>query len=164
MTTPLLPDLPGPETFGPKLLNILPIVDPEADIDADAFNHMRVTLAALAKVTPKALCHFSVAAGVATLQWHAAVWEDTAAPPVVQRTGLGVYTVTWPPTVYDLADPAEQHSVVLRHVTVGQTIDPATTHVSVDAKVQGDARSVIIRTRSAAATAVDIAQCFVTVR
>jgi len=117
MTTPLLPDVPDLDTFGGTFVNAQAVVDPTTDMDAAFQNRLTAQLVMLSHTAPRAMARVTVAATVATLADHEAVWGNTGAvAPVVVRASIGVFTVTWASSYNDLQAAPEAHTTGLRFV------------------------------------------------
>lgn len=122
MAAPVLPDVAIPTTFGGPYADPDPVQDPTTEVASAFFNRMRAQVAMLSHTAPRAWVRVTVAAGVATLADHDAVWGNTApVAPVVARLGAGSFTVTWAAAYTDLRDDgsAESHSVTIRAINVG---------------------------------------------
>lgn len=119
MTTPVLPDIADPTTFGGYYANLAPVVDPTTDVDALYFNRIIAQLAALAHTAPRAWAKVTISAGVATLADHDAVWGGTVGvAPVVSKNATGNYVVTWASAYNDLQQTPESHGVAFRAGTL----------------------------------------------
>ena len=121
MPAAILPDIAIPTTFGGPFSDPDPVQDPTTEVASAFFNRIRATLAALSHTSPRAWCRVTVAAGVATLADHDAVWGNTlGVAPAIVRSSAGVYSVTWASSYSDLRDDgtAESHSVSIRAVSV----------------------------------------------
>ena len=165
MTAPIAPDVPSSDTFGPALINYDAVEDPETDLDMTSWNLVRAQLAAISATAVKAWVHLTVAAGVLTLESHGASWNESGNLPTVNRVSAGLYTVTWPDSVYDFQATPEAHTVTLKTVLATPSAYPGTTATLLcDAYVQGNARSVVITTKTTAGTATDVTHLHVEVR
>jgi len=121
MSTPLGPEIPSRDTFGPAMKNYDAIVDPETDLDATHWNRITAQLAAVSQTAPKAVVTITIAAGIATVVQHRAQWgNDASVAPVVTRTSAGALTVVWPTLVNDLQAAPESHAVSI----VGFVVSP----------------------------------------
>lgn len=165
MTAPVAPDLPSADTFGPALIDYDAIEDPQTDLSSAAWNLVRAQLAAISQTAVKAWVHVTVAAGVATLESHGASWDETGNLPTVSRSSAGVYTITWPTSVNDFQAAPEAHAVTLKTVLATvSTYSGTTATLLVDAYVQGNARSVVVTTKTTAGAAADVTHLHVEVR
>lgn len=153
MTTPLLPDTAGVSTFGGnEFADEDAVVDPETEVSATYLNRMTSQLAASAYTQPRAWVRVTVSGTTPTVAAHSAVWGDSpSVEPVPNRTGAGVYTLTWPTSVDDLQATPESHSVNIRCV-LGHSINGASALVARWAYTSANVLTVTIHNLSAAAT------------
>lgn len=111
-----LPGIDDFASYGGALANYAAVEDPTTDEDASWRNLYAANVAAMTQTIARAWCAFE---GHGTTpvdpasNIHGAVWGDSlGVKPVVERTGTGVYTITWPETVSDELN--EEHTVNLR--------------------------------------------------
>jgi hypothetical protein len=97
------PDRDGIATFGGPWRNLSPVVDPTTDASDAGINQMAEDVAAMTQMCPRAAAQFVCASSNApSLLSHQAGWGNLPqVAPSVARTGVGTYTVAWPPTVND---------------------------------------------------------------
>lgn len=115
MTTPLLPEIADPTTFGGPFANHAPVVDPTTDMDASYQNLLNAQVAMLSHTAPRAWVRCTVSGGVVTVADHDAVWGNTSGvKPTATYVGTGNYTVEWAASYNDLQDTPESHAVSLR--------------------------------------------------
>jgi hypothetical protein len=89
--------------------NAYPVTDPTTDLDAAADNKARNNNAGMTHTQCRAWVRFYAANPVTdpASNVHDAVWGDAIADkPVCARTGVGIFTVTWPSTVDNLLSQA----------------------------------------------------------
>ena len=89
MTTPLLPEIADPTTFGGPFANHAPVVDPTTDMDASYQNLLNAQVAMLSHTAPRAWVRCTVSGGVVTVADHDAVWGNTSGvkPGHLRRDG-----------------------------------------------------------------------------
>ena len=80
---------------------LVEVTDPTVDQPAAGAAQQACDTAAMTRTAPRAIVKFTTnGTGVPTLALHEAQW-GIGSVPVVARTGVGVYTITWPVTVVD---------------------------------------------------------------
>lgn len=92
------------DTFGPELANIYPVENPESDIPASSFNAAFHQLAGLnAAHASRAIVVAEWSGSAMSVSYQAEAWNSNGdqAHPVVARTGIGVYTVTFASSYLD---------------------------------------------------------------
>ncbi len=116
-----LPDVDSVDNYGGILANYAPVEDPTTDQDADAMNVMKASVAGVTHTVARAWARFKsgdgfvVAPEFTATNSHDANWgSDLSVRPALARTGVGVYTLTWPSTVTD--ELGANHSLNLRWV------------------------------------------------
>lgn len=114
--TAIAPEVPSIDTFGGNFRDYDAIVDPQTEMGAVCQNRLAVEVVAHAHTKSIAWARVTVAAGVATLAAHSAVWGATGAvAPTVTRLAAGQVKVEWAAQYNDLRtdpnDPAEAHPV-----------------------------------------------------
>jgi len=101
------PDVDSLATYGGGLNDYSPVIDATTDRPAAGANASYASTAMMSHVAPRCAVRFSpqgsgtpilAAAGA---QWDAQWGLATPTPPVLARTGTGVYTITYPATVAD---------------------------------------------------------------
>ena len=102
MTTPAIDAL---STYGGALVNYAPVEDPTTDRDALAANQAYASCAAMTQTAVRAWVRFVTSATTPTLAVsfpNDAVWPNVFANlPVLTRSAVGVFLLTWPTTVID---------------------------------------------------------------
>lgn len=110
------PDIDTVATYGGALENAWPIEDPNTDQDADGLNECKASTAAMTHTSARCWARFTsdpTTPAFPSTNPHDSHWGSTlAVRPTLARTGVGVYTLTWPSTVTD--ELGETHSVNLR--------------------------------------------------
>lgn len=115
MTTPVLPEVADLDTFGGSFEDADAVVDPQTELSAAYFNRLVAQVAMLSHTAPRAWARCTVSGGVITLADHDAVWGAGAGvAPTPNRSGAGVYTVTWAASYDDLQATPESHNVSFR--------------------------------------------------
>lgn len=169
-----LPDIDDVTILGGVLNNAYPVTDPTTDLDAAADNKARNNNAGMTHTAKRAWCRFYAANPVTdpASNVHDAVWGDAIADkPVAARTGVGIFTVTWPTTVDNLLTQAGATtaqggeagvSVNIRTATV--SVEASTTFRHAQATVTS-ANVVTVHVFDAAGALVDPAatSCLITV-
>jgi hypothetical protein len=125
-----LPDRDDLATFGGAFSNAHDVVDPTTDMDASYHNKLASDVAMMTRTAIRALARFVTngtnAPNDASGLVHMALWgASVSVKPVVARTGVGVYTVTWPTTVAD--ELSVTHTVSLAAGWIG--IEGATPYL-----------------------------------
>ena len=100
-----LPSIDALVTYGGALVNYAPVEDPTTDRDSDAANQAYASCAAMTQTAVRAWARFVTSATTPTLAVtfpNDAVWPNVFANlPVVTRSALGVFLLTWPTMVID---------------------------------------------------------------
>lgn len=153
-----LPDRDTIDTVGGAKRNYGPVEDPTTDRDAIQANKAYANSSMSTRTQPRAWCLFTTSATTPTLEDDDAVWgNDVDLKPAIARTGTGVFTITWPETVYDEIPSAdlgrELHTVNLRYAKPWVT---GATPLHVTATVTA-ANVVTVRVFNTAGTLVDAA-------
>jgi hypothetical protein len=110
-----LPDTDDIDTLGGVKVNLAPVEDPTTDLDADEDNIQRCDVAMMTHTAIKAWARFTAsnATGTMVLVAHDAQWGNgSGVTPTLARSGVGVFTVTFPATVSDELD--ETHTLNFR--------------------------------------------------
>lgn len=101
----MLPDTDSIDQYGGHLKDFDPVEDPTTDQSALGLNHMKGSLAGLTNIAARAFRRF-YAANPPTepvSNAHGSVWGSSPSySPTLARTGVGVFTITWPVTVENL--------------------------------------------------------------
>jgi hypothetical protein len=102
----MLPGIATLQGYGGALLDYSPPVDPTTDPSAAGRNPAFADIAAMTHVAPRAFARFALSGTVLApvLLAHDETWNNgnpANVAPVVARAGVGIYTVTWPATVFD---------------------------------------------------------------
>jgi hypothetical protein len=80
---------------------LVEVTDPTTDQPASGAAQQACDTAAMTRTAPRAIVKFTTnGTGVPTLVLHEAQW-GIGTTPVVARTGVGMFTITWPVTVVD---------------------------------------------------------------
>ena len=101
---PNLPETTDIYELGGVLANAWPVEDPTTDMDAGADNKSRSNVAMMSNTAIRGWVRFTSAASTVAmlLVAHNAVWGNGASVvPTLARTGVGIFTVTFPTTVLD---------------------------------------------------------------
>lgn len=100
-----LPTISALSTYGGALVNYAPVEDPTTDRDALAANIAYADCAAMTQTAVRAWARFVTSATVPTLAVpfpNDATWPNVFANlPVLTRSAVGVFLLTWPTTVID---------------------------------------------------------------
>ena len=98
-----LPSLDTLSSYGGALNNYgTGVVDPTTDRDAAAANQAYATIAMASRMVPRCEVAFTGSSTSPALASWEAVWRQaTGTAPTIGRTGVGIYTITWPTTVND---------------------------------------------------------------
>lgn len=168
-----LPNISSLDDLGGALANYAPVTDPTTDEDAKFRNRYACDVAALGHTAPRAWVRFTaVAAGAPTdpaSNVHDALWGSAVGvKPVVARTGVGIWTVTYPTTVNSelTLKPVDQGGGVTHTVNLRTAIAQATAVAGVLRHAVAEvttANVVTVRGFTAGGVADDIAGSVVTV-
>jgi hypothetical protein len=90
-------------TLGAGYVDYSPVLDPTVDMPAAAGNQALSDVAMLTRTAVRAWARFTPAGtGTPVLVSNWALWgTGSGAQPAVARSGVGIYTLTWPATVTD---------------------------------------------------------------
>lgn len=153
-----LPSSDSLSSFGGPKSDFLGIaaIDPTTDISAADHNAMAATVAMGSRMVPRCELRFTGIAGTPVVSAFEAVWKGaTPTAPTPARTGVGVFTFTWPASVDD--EIGGTHSVQLTsgwgfaegatpyHVQVTPAANVLTVHVFTMAGAASDAVGAVIR-------------------
>ena len=110
------PDIDTVADYGGALENYAPVEDPTTDQDADAANEWKASTAAMTHTATRAWVRMVSQAATPTspsTNLYDSMWgSDLSVAPTFARTGVGVYTITWPATVTD--ELGEPHALNIR--------------------------------------------------
>jgi hypothetical protein len=131
--------------YGGRYFNVGPVANPQGYVSEAKMNRFLEDVAQMTRTATRAQVHFIPGATDPDVLWHWTIWGSSPSEaPTIDRTGTGLYTVTYPTSLIDALDEEE----TLSFASVMPTIISANADRAI---VSGfTANSVSLKVRNAA--------------